>query len=107
MLDGQGTLLFGLATVYHYAAQNPQQPVVIYGHTDTSGESSYNQELSQWRAEAIKALLDNDTNGWLDAVSMASGATDYKQIFSTLASLENGECNAADSTEATRAFQSE
>ncbi|WP_026354326.1 OmpA family protein [Massilia niastensis] len=38
-------------------AQNPQRTVLIEGFTDSTGSSSYNQELSQRRANAVATAL--------------------------------------------------
>jgi outer membrane protein OmpA-like peptidoglycan-associated protein len=39
--------------------QNPNEKVVVQGHTDNRGHADYNQQLSQQRAEAVKnALMD-------------------------------------------------
>jgi OmpA-OmpF porin, OOP family len=37
--------------------ERPQRSVVIEGHTDSSGAESYNQELSQERATAVREFL--------------------------------------------------
>ncbi len=37
----------------------PNQKVTITGHTDSRGEASYNQQLSEKRAKAVKAYLVN------------------------------------------------
>jgi type II secretory pathway predicted ATPase ExeA/outer membrane protein OmpA-like peptidoglycan-associated protein len=41
-------------------AANPQSNAIIEGHTDTSGEESYNLDLSSRRARAVKDVLVND-----------------------------------------------
>lgn len=42
-----------------YLDQNPNSTVVIEGHTDNSGEASYNQTVSEKRAQAIADVLTN------------------------------------------------
>lgn len=37
--------------------QDPAATMVVEGHTDSQGASSFNQELSQNRAEAVRAYL--------------------------------------------------
>ena len=51
--DGMSTLR-KLADVM---AQNPNRTVLVEGFTDSTGSSSYNQELSQRRAEAVASAL--------------------------------------------------
>jgi type II secretory pathway predicted ATPase ExeA/outer membrane protein OmpA-like peptidoglycan-associated protein len=41
-------------------AANPQSNAIIEGHTDASGEESYNLDLSSRRARAVKDVLVND-----------------------------------------------
>lgn len=43
--------------VADYMRDYPNSQVVIEGHTDDRGNSNYNQQLSQRRAEAVKQLL--------------------------------------------------
>jgi outer membrane protein OmpA-like peptidoglycan-associated protein len=40
--------------------------MLIVGHTDTSGDESYNLDLSLERASAMRAYLTNDADAWLD-----------------------------------------
>ncbi|MGX9218628.1 OmpA family protein [Massilia varians] len=50
----------GMSTLRKLAdvmAQNPNRTVLVEGFTDSTGSSSYNQELSQRRAEAVAAAL--------------------------------------------------
>lgn len=37
---------------------------MIFGHTDVSGPSALNKELSERRAKAVRALLTHDTSAW-------------------------------------------
>ena len=45
--------------------QYGETDLLIVGHTDTSGEDSYNLDLSLERASAMRAYLTNDANSWL------------------------------------------
>ena len=44
----------------------PDADVLIVGHTDTSGQPSYNDPLSLERADAVRAYLRDDVDAWLD-----------------------------------------
>ncbi|MEX1361583.1 MAG: carboxypeptidase regulatory-like domain-containing protein [Nannocystaceae bacterium] len=46
--------------------QHPGAELLLVGHTDTSGEVSYNETLSVERAESMKAYLTDDVDAWLD-----------------------------------------
>lgn len=45
-----------------FMKQYPSAKVVIEGHTDSRGSASYNQRLSQQRAEAVKSYLIEEFN---------------------------------------------
>ncbi|GAB3384094.1 OmpA family protein [Massilia agri] len=52
----------GMSTLRKLAdvmAQNPNRTVLVEGFTDSTGSSSYNQELSQRRAEAVASALSS------------------------------------------------
>src|SRR5690554_5286905 len=83
-LDQNGTLIDSLTSVFKYAKENADKEIVLFGHTDTSGDPDYNHDLSQWRAEGIKSVLDNNVNMWLDIVELASRVEDYQQILKSL-----------------------
>jgi len=46
-----------LADVVAYARANPDEKLVIVGHTDKTGSDAYNQSLSERRARAVFAFL--------------------------------------------------
>lgn len=95
----------GLRTVYKLAdflKQYPERTVLIEGHTDSTGSDSYNQELSERRAGAVRmALLDsgisNDriaTRGYGKAFPVVSNDTaEHRQLnrrVEIILSNENG-----------------
>ncbi len=51
-----------IAKVANFMRQYPDTQVVIEGHTDSMGAASYNQSLSQKRAQAVANSLVNDHN---------------------------------------------
>lgn len=56
-LKGAATANLGKLTVF--LTENPDRSLVIEGHTDSMGSDSYNQVLSQNRADSVKAFLLN------------------------------------------------
>ncbi|NLW32668.1 MAG: hypothetical protein GXY77_14565, partial [Fibrobacter sp.] len=114
-LDQNGTLIDSLTSVFKYAKENKDKEIVLFGHTDTSGDPDYNYDLSQWRVEGIKALLDNNVNMWLDIVELASRVEDYQTILKSLCdsygwptdpgAVDN--TNSQKTIDAVKAFQSE
>ena len=44
-------------TLANYLIQNPDRKVIVEGYTDSKGSASYNQNLSERRANAVKAAL--------------------------------------------------
>ncbi|NLW32388.1 MAG: hypothetical protein GXY77_13135, partial [Fibrobacter sp.] len=73
-----------LCSVFKFAKENSDKEILLFGHSDTSGDPEYNYDLSQWRAEGIKAVLDNKKDAWLDIVELASKIEDYQQILKSL-----------------------
>ncbi len=49
-----------LAASLRYAELHPDRKILITGHTDTSGGDEYNQDLSEYRARAVYAVLANE-----------------------------------------------
>lgn len=45
---------------------NPDTTLLLVGHTDTTGEPSYNDPLSLERADSMAAYLQDDVDAWLE-----------------------------------------
>lgn len=52
----------------------PERPVLVVGHTDTSGTPDINDPLSLERAESIVAMYSDDVNTWLGRYNQAAVA---------------------------------
>lgn len=57
--DLKGTATANLAKLTAFLTQEPNRSLVIEGHTDSVGSESYNQVLSQNRADSVKVFLLN------------------------------------------------
>jgi outer membrane protein OmpA-like peptidoglycan-associated protein len=57
--DLKSTATANLSKLGGFLAQYPDRSLVIEGHTDSVGSESYNQTLSQNRADSVKAFLLN------------------------------------------------
>jgi outer membrane protein OmpA-like peptidoglycan-associated protein len=58
-----------LARVFKYAQDNPNEKVIVVGHTDLVGSGEYNQSLSERRARSVFAFL---TFGTSDALRVSA-----------------------------------
>ena len=114
-LDSEGILIGSVAAAFIYTKNSTGREAVLFGHSDTSGDPAYNYDLSGWRAEGIKAIIDNDSETFLDIVDLASKVEDYQAILKSLAGAHGYTCDpgkvdnvAGDKTkEALKIFQSE
>lgn len=77
--QGQSTIL----KLSEFLQQHPQRSVLIEGFTDTTGDTGYNQRLSERRAGAVARSLSElgiarqriETRGYGEAYPVASNAT--------------------------------
>jgi type VI secretion system Hcp family effector len=84
-------LIDAIIGVYSFSKSNPDKTFAVYGHTDTSGDSSYNMQLSDWRAKSIKSLIDKDRKAFVSSVTQKDKIEDlqgYLKYFSTLFSWD-------------------
>jgi len=92
-LDTEGVLIGALLTTLKYASENPSKEVVIFGHTDTSGEYSLNYEISELRAKSVKALLDGKADIYASVAQEKSQVIDYQTILKSLATNYGWSCD--------------
>ena len=92
-LDCEGVLIGALAAVYIFAKKNADKEIVLFGHSDTTGDPSYNYDLSGWRAKGIKALLDGDSESWLKVIDLAVKVEDYQGILKALFVAHGWDCD--------------
>ena len=71
-----------LYTCYKHAKDNPDQRLLILGHTDRSGSSDYNVVLSQSRADNVLYALLGNREEWVDICVQKEKhkVEDYQQI---------------------------
>ncbi len=62
-----------LAASLRYAELHPDRKILITGHTDTAGGDEYNQNLSEFRAAAVHAVLTNGSGSREDFGDIAHG----------------------------------
>jgi hypothetical protein len=69
-----------LAATYRFLARNPQFKLLIAGHTDTSGDDSFNFALSVKRAKNVLFLLQGERSQWVHSAIDHSQVEDQKRI---------------------------
>lgn len=106
----------GLAVLYacfRHAREHPDQSALVVGHTDRSGSTSYNQTLSELRADDVLFALKGDRDGWVDVALHKSKVEDYQQILLWLTHGLGWDCDPGGKTnvhdaqtkQAVKAFQ--
>jgi hypothetical protein len=83
-----------LRACYKYAADNPDEQIVIAGHADASGNSAeYNFTLSGLRADNVRCALDGDRAGWVKIANGKHKVEDYQQILLWASHTFGWNCN--------------
>ncbi len=75
--------LTGLGVIFaalRHAEANPDQKVLVAGHTDPSGSESYNQTLSDKRAENVQLFLTGDRDGWRNQSDAEAHTDDIQRV---------------------------
>jgi type VI protein secretion system component Hcp len=92
-LDDKGSLIAALVACLQFANDKPGKEVVLFGHTDTEGDAADNFDLSGWRAEAVKTLLANDKQRWIDLADGQATITDAQTFLGSLTKRYGSQCD--------------
>jgi outer membrane protein OmpA-like peptidoglycan-associated protein len=57
--------LRGIKELKRYYDEHPKLEVLIVGHTDSTGDTGYNEKLGKERAQSIAAFLSDKVDAWL------------------------------------------
>ena len=79
-----------------YAQANPEQPIVIAGHTDTVGTPGYNLTLSNLRAANVRAALLGNRDDWVTTAMGKNCVADQQRILRFVAFTLGWDCNPGD-----------
>lgn len=82
-----------IATALRFAEDHPDRSLLVAGHTDTVGDTDFNQKLSAERAEVALALLKGGDTGRKRFATLCNGrhtAGDVNQILSWAANAFSG-----------------
>ncbi|MBU0640197.1 MAG: hypothetical protein KKB50_15130 [Planctomycetes bacterium] len=82
-----------LRACYLHARDNPDQSLLIAGHTDTSGQAAYNCGLSQLRADNVLCALEGNREGWVEISNSKHRVEDYQQILKWAAETRGWSCD--------------
>lgn len=82
--------LNALALLFRALEEDPRKRILVAGHTDTTGSSAYNFELSGLRARNVLYLLSGQKDDWADACAQKHKIEDYQQILTYIASRMRG-----------------
>ncbi|WP_219906795.1 hypothetical protein [Enhygromyxa salina] len=86
----------GLGVIYAalvHAGHHPEQKILVVGHSDPSGPTSYNQSLSEKRAENVQLFLFGDREGWRTLCDAESHTDDVQAILTWQARRAGWDCD--------------
>ncbi len=102
-----------LAACYREFEKNPDQKMLLAGHTDTKGDKYYNVLLSQKRANNVLYALRGERSKWISSSDSKHKTEDYKLILKWAAKEFKWKCDPGElndkhdekTAEALEAFQ--
>ena len=83
-LNKDHTFISSISSVYKYISENQKKEMVVFGHTDKSGSADNNMSLSEQRAKAIKAIIDNKLDNFVSAIQEYNTVSDIQQNLNTM-----------------------
>jgi outer membrane protein OmpA-like peptidoglycan-associated protein len=117
-LDEEGWLVGAIATAVLYAKDEGaarQERLIVCGHADTTGEPLRNYEIAEQRAQMVKAILEQNAEGWKTLANKHCRTRDYQRTLKSLANAYGWSCdpgevdnrNGPKTEAAVKAFQAE
>jgi hypothetical protein len=102
-----------ICAAYLHAHNHPDRKAMIAGHTDRSGGTSYNLELSRLRAKDVLHLLLGEKDPWVEIAEDKGKVEDVQQILTWVAVTRGWPCHPGKvdnqegqkTTDAIKAFQ--
>lgn len=85
-----------LVVAYRFQTLNPDYLLLLAGHADTSGDDSYNFDLSRLRAKNVLHLLLGERGPWVDISERHSQVEDYQRILKHYAREFRWDCDPGD-----------
>jgi type VI secretion system secreted protein Hcp len=93
MIDTDEKLINAIVATLTFAGKNPEKEAIIYGHTDSSGETDYNIKLSELRCKSVKAFIDKKPQDFVNICKEKSKVEDYQTFLSVLTKKYSWECD--------------
>lgn len=87
-----------LATCLQQAHDDPEQSILVAGHTDTKGPDWYNRLLSHDRAKNVHCALTGNKKDWVDIAKARHQVEDYQQILKWIAFIWAWPCDPGEIT---------
>ena len=84
-----------LAAVVHALVallQYPERELLVVGRASASGSTGHNQRLSEDRAAGLRALLEDDTNAWVELAKAEARSRELCAYFDYLARRRGWSC---------------
>ncbi len=92
-VGGQIPALEAIKLAYNHQHENPDEQLLIAGHTDTTATARFNFELSSYRARVIRSLMKNDLDEWNECVTAKSRIEDKQAILKYFHGYDGMNCD--------------
>lgn len=85
--------LKALALVFRELQFDERKKIILAAHTDTSGDVTYNFELSEMRAQNVLYLLTGEKDNWTAVCYGKQKVEDYQQVLTWVFTSRRWPCN--------------
>jgi hypothetical protein len=98
-LDEEGWLVGAIATAVLYAKDEGaarQERLIVCGHADTTKNPEVNYRIAEQRAQMVKAILEQNAEGWKTLAAKYGRVRDYQRTLKSLAVAYGWSCDPGD-----------